>query len=1250
MAAANNSKRLLVSGDVNGDLDKLYTDVERQQKQHGEFHLLFTTGKFLPSSQSQNHNLQQYVSGSKDIPIKTYFIDSDSAIFMKTAPNGRKLGKTKLEFLGAYGVKVIDGLRVAFLSGRYDQETYENGDNVLEDGRPIHVENFYTRAVVEQLKADAGDQMLDLLITSEWPEGLENNCGESAPPPEEFMSPAVTEICRTLEPRFHIFGLSGQFVRCTPYNSLSGKHVCRPVGLGKVNGVKGKNFKFMHALILVPGAQCNVAALKRGEADATPCPYEALTAPPVQAHAGGMKRGAHQMMAAPTAKPAKMPRIVQTPAGHKIRQDGMKTILDLHLGKGRHFSIETGEVFKQAGGAVVIRDGKTQVWGTTCASKEPTDKDFMPLSVEYKERSSGGGKTPGGFIKRDKPMCDEHEILVCRFTDRPLRPLFPEGWNYETQILLFTMCYDEVHPPEPLAICAAAASSYLSDIPLKRPIAGVMVSMTEEGEFIVNPDITERAAAKMNVMVAGTTEAVSMIEMSGDFVTEEQFLDAVMVGHEAIKVICRGMVAFNAQAGKAKRNVADTAPPQDLATIVDRKYGKKVDALFKTLRNVSNTEHEDKLSEIQKEAVAELVAKEGDPSPLFDYQKKDVSKCFKKMLSLKLMGLIKNTGFRPDGRRANEVRDISVSQRYLTECHGSSLFTRGDTQTIATATLGDSSSQQRQDSVVDPHKKRFYLQYFFPPSCVGDVRRMMKGRREVGHGNLAERAVQPSVPTHEEFPYTIRTESFITESCGSSSMASVCGASLAMLDAGVPVKCLVSGIAMGMVDHSSGVASEDAVILSDIAELEDFIGKMDFKVAGNETGISAVQLDVKNEGLTRPLFARALEQAKESRLHILDEMKTHVDLTKKVELPPNVPRILRVPINSDSKGKIIGPGGSNIRKLIAEFNLKNICVDDDDFCEVSGTDEAVLNSVKMIIEDICQGGGGPGGRMTNPNMPRLTITIPANGKGKLIGKGGSVIQGLIAEFNLADIKINDESNEVDIIGDDEDKREECKAKIMALYDQGPGGKGGKGKGSKGGNESQPDARMDVPRVRMGRIIGRGGEQIKSLISEFDLEDMKAREHNGEAWVELFGGSDDSRDCALEKIRGLIDDGPQQVGGCTPKSGNFAMRPPLGKGMRMAPQAARNMSQRPMMGKAVSNAPIAPKAAKAAGTGPQPKVSDELRKKLQMEFAAMAAGESKSYRLLPHEVKLAKDLAAAFEMPITQQGQDFIVTRPTEDQY
>eukprot|EP00397_Hematodinium_sp_SG-2012_P002373 GEMP01002379.1.p1 GENE.GEMP01002379.1~~GEMP01002379.1.p1 ORF type:complete len:1250 (+),score=322.31 GEMP01002379.1:88-3837(+) len=1245
------AKRVLVCGDVDGDLEKLYNDVSRQQAQHGKFDILIACGKFLPTQKAQQGGLQVYLSGEKEVPIKTYFVDSDSGVFMHTAHNGRKIGETNIDFLGSFGVQDVDGLRVGYISGRMGDE-YENAQ-YHDDGKPAHVNGQYTRATIEAMKLLAQDGPLDILVSSEWPLGLENHTSDPAVDPE-FSSSAITELCQAFEPRFHIFSLAGQFHRRQAYLAPNGGHVCRPVGLGKV-GMKGKEKKCLHALIIVPFSQCTPASLQRGESEAGPCPF------PLEAVKVGVKR-TRPLVGAPATK---LPRQVQEQPNFNVRKDGMKWVLDIHFGKGRRMAIETGEVFKQAGGAVVVRDGETQVWGTCCASKEPTDKDFLPLTVEYKERSSAAGKTPGGFIKRDKPMCEDHEILVCRFTDRPLRPLFPDTWSNETQILLFTMCYDEIHPPEPLAICAAAASVFISDIPIKRPIAGVMVVMTESGEYLVNPTVEERRAAKMQVMVAGTTEAVSMIEMSGDFVTEAQFLDGVMVAHDAIKLICQGLIAFDQKAGKPKQSADNAIIPPALPTIIDRKYGQRVDHVLRNLLDVSATEHEEKVSAIEKEALKELgPSADGTEKPL-EFKKKDIVKAFKKMSSLRMMKFIQQTGKRIDGRRIDEVRNIDVKQRYLSKCHGTSLFTRGDTQTIATCTLGDSGMRQRVESIVDPEKKRFYLQYFFPPSCVGDVRRMTKGRREVGHGNLAERAVRPSIPEEKDFPYSIRTESFITESCGSSSMASVCGVSLAMVDAGVPVKCLVSGVAMGLVDLSSGVASDDAIVLSDIAELEDFIGKMDFKVAGNETGISAVQLDVKNEGLTRKLFARALDQARTSRLYILDEMKKHVTLDDKVELPPNVPRILRIAIAPDAKGKIIGPGGSNIRKMIEEFKLTNINVSDDNFCEISGTDSQVLQTVKMIIEDIQQGAGGGRG-MTNPNTPKITMSLPPNGKGKLIGRGGQTINGLIQEFGLADIKIHDDTNSVDLFGNDEGKLLACKVKIEALYEQGPGGapagRGAPFGGHSHGPAGKPDDSMDVPKARLGRVIGRGGSTIKALIDEFDLTDMKARDVNGEGVVEFYGGTDESRAECMEKVRNLVSDEPT-AGGPMSVPKHVSVRPPgVVGGLRpMRPFSALTSSStpaavRPPFGStarpnATSTAAIVPKVKSGPPKGPSGiKVSEDLKVKLQMEFAEMCPGDSKTYRLLPHEVKLAKDLAAAFEMTIdsTGTGGEFVVTRQEDE--
>jgi len=491
-----------------------------------------------------------------------------------------------------------------------------------------------------------------------------------------------------------------------------------------------------------------------------------------------------------------------------------------------------------------------------------------------------------------------------------------------------------------------------------------------------------------------------------------------------------------------------------------------------------------------------------------------------------------------------------------------------------------------------------------------------------------------------------------------------------MIDAGVPVKCMVSGVAMGLVDSSMGVASDDAIVLSDIAELEDFIGKMDFKVAGNETGISAVQLDVKNEGLTRNLFARALEQAKGNRLHILDEMKKHVTISENPELPPNVPRIVRVEVSADSKGKIIGPGGSNIRKLIEEFKLTNVNVTDD-YCEISGTDASVLETVKMVILDICQGvgGGAGGGRggFGNMNLPRLTMELPASGKGKLIGKGGQTINGLISEFGLSDIKINDETNEVDLIGGDDAARQECKNRIDALFDQGGSAPVG-GRAPRGDDTSMPDKADDtigIPKLRLGKVIGRGGCTIKGLIDEFGLSDMKARDardESGEGIVELFGGTEDSRSECMERIRTMVGD--EQVMPTAPKATSTPARPKISpkQPLTMPPRAAigakaavlnKVQPVKAPIKPVASTAPITPKAQAPKGkAGTGIKVSEDLKMKMQMEFAEMCPGDTKNYRLLPHEVKLAKDLAAAFEMTIVGTGQngEYIVTRPDDEGY
>lgn len=494
------------------------------------------------------------------------------------------------------------------------------------------------------------------------------------------------------------------------------------------------------------------------------------------------------------------------------------------------------------------------------------------------------------------------------------------GWNYETQVLTWLLSYDGERDCKALAICASAAALWLSDIPLKKPIAAVEVGYVD-GKLLINPTNKEMEESRLQLTVAGTSEAVLMIEGEGDFLPEELMVEAVAFGHEAIKTICEGVEEFGRVAGKEKSMDYKKDEIEGLQEEVDQLFGDKVEQLWEAQGDKS--ELSGAMSVLSKTINEAFEEKYPD-------NMKEVSAAKKNLMCRKMFERAKSTGLRCDGRKLDEIRTIDIETGFLPQVHGSALFTRGETQTIATATLGDAGMKQKIDTVDGLNHKRFYLQYTFPPSCVGETGRVgAPGRREVGHGMLAERAIVPTLPSEKEFPYSLRIESLITESNGSSSMASVCGGSLALIQAGVPVKSPVAGIAMGLLlGDKGGVSDENAVILSDILGTEDALGTMDFKVAGNREGISTFQLDIKCEGLTIETMTRALQQAKQGRMHILDQMdKAIVGISG--ELPATVPRITSFQISPDSIGKVIGPGGKQIRAIIEDFKLSNMDVAED---------------------------------------------------------------------------------------------------------------------------------------------------------------------------------------------------------------------------------------------------------------------------------------------------------------------------------
>ncbi|CAM9488034.1 unnamed protein product [Ectocarpus sp. 6 AP-2014] len=663
---------------------------------------------------------------------------------------------------------------------------------------------------------------------------------------------------------------------------------------------------------------------------------------------------------------------------HRIEEsEGGVSVLTVTVG-GRDLSFETGKVGRQASGAVMARDGETVVYSTACTDRKTTTSNFSPLRVDYMERFSAAGMTSGGYNKRDGRASDK-ETLVSRLMDRPLRPAMHPGWFHETQLLSWVLSYDTVHPPVPLAITAASAALALSNVPLVRAIAGVTVGMDSEGELVVNPEISVAAMSPLNLTIAGTADGVLMIEGESDFVCEEDMMRAIEVGHAAVRDLCLGIEEWSEVAGKEKKTDTLRLPPEGLDEIMERDFQDKVDhALFES--GEGKDDQSSAMRELTGLTREALHVAEGEEPGNGRYSPYDVETALKKLYSKRLRTIVKETGRRCDGRKTDEVRPISIETGLLPRTHGSCLFTRGDTQAIATVTLGGSGSSQKTDGITGMILKHFYLQYTFPPSCVGETGRIGgPGRREVGHGALAEKALSYTVPPVNDFPYTVRVESLITESCGSSSMASVCGGSLAMMDAGIPVSSPIAGVAMGLLLDEEGGSGEEAVVLTDILGLEDALGTMDFKVAGNDKGITTFQLDIKCAGLTTALLGRALTQAKAGRLHILGEMQKAQPDGPRKEISPFVPTATIMSVDPDQIGKIIGPGGKIIRQIIEDFSLDGMDVEEDGRVMISAFNSTSAASAVKYIEEMLKdvtlrgggrgGGGGGGGGRSSRGVP-----------------------------------------------------------------------------------------------------------------------------------------------------------------------------------------------------------------------------------------------------------------------------------------
>jgi polyribonucleotide nucleotidyltransferase len=606
----------------------------------------------------------------------------------------------------------------------------------------------------------------------------------------------------------------------------------------------------------------------------------------------------------------------------------------VELAGGKRLVFETGRMAKQASGAALVTTGETVVLATAVASPDTREGiDFFPLTVDYREYTYAGGRIPGGFIKREgRPS--EKEVLTCRQIDRPIRPLFPDGFRNETQVIALVFSADKENDPDVVGINAAACALALSDIPFSATVGAVRVGRVD-GEFVINPTYSERAATTVNIMVVGHKDGIVMIESGAKEESEETILAAIEFGHTEIKKICAAIDELVKLAGKPKR--AFTAPEFDQAYF-DELSAKVSDRLKDALDTKihEKLESQNLVKEIKDELAATLPA--DDPAA-----KKKLATYYEKLRERIFREQVTKERIRPDRREFDQIRQITIETSVLPRVHGSALFTRGETQALVTATLGTADEGQRMENYEGDRKKPFMLHYNFPPFCVGETGRMGgTGRREIGHGALAERAITAVLPTPEESPYTIRIVSDILESNGSSSMATVCGASLALFDSGIALKGAVAGVAMGLVKEG-----DDYAILTDIAGAEDHYGDMDFKVAGTRKGITALQMDIKIGGLTREILAQAMEQARKGRLFLLDKMDAVLD-GPRTERSAYAPRIETVMIPTDKIRDLIGKGGATIRGIIEQTGAK-IDVDDTGRVNVASCDaDGLKRALEMI--------------------------------------------------------------------------------------------------------------------------------------------------------------------------------------------------------------------------------------------------------------------------------------------------------------
>jgi len=613
---------------------------------------------------------------------------------------------------------------------------------------------------------------------------------------------------------------------------------------------------------------------------------------------------------------------------------------------GRTLSFETGLVAQQADGAVVVRYGDSTVLTTVVGEREPNASvGFFPLTVDYEERMYAAGKIPGGFIKREgRPT--EAATLAARLTDRPIRPLFPKGYKSEVQVITTVMSADQENDPDILSINGASAALMLSQIPWDGPIGAVRVGFID-GEIVVNPTESDLAGSSLDMVVAGTRDAIMMVEGESDQVSEETLVAGIERAHEEIRRIVDLQLELQRQAGKEKWLFEAPAASETVESRIRDFLG---DRLRATINNPDKVLRLEGTSNLREELLAQLAAPGDEETvPLVS---KEVMDAFEAILKEEVRRSILDEGTRPDGRRTDEIRPIWIETGYLPRTHGSAIFTRGQTQVITTVTLGSTAEEQRLDSIGPEDRKRYIHHYNFPPFSVGEVRRLRgTSRRDIGHGALAERALLAVIPDADEFPYTMRVVSEVVSSNGSTSMASVCGSTLALMDAGVPIAAPVAGIAMGLITEPE---TNRYAILSDIQGMEDALGDMDFKVAGTAEGVTAIQMDIKVKGITAEIMRQALTQAREGRLFILGEMAQAIDKPRG-ELSRFAPRVIRLKINPEKIGAVIGPGGKMIRSIQEETGTR-IDIEDDGTVSVASTEptgaEAAIKRILGLTQEL----------------------------------------------------------------------------------------------------------------------------------------------------------------------------------------------------------------------------------------------------------------------------------------------------------